>query len=117
MKVQLKIQIAGRDGEPFMGIGLVWLLKRIKEFRSINLAARDMRMSYAKAHHILKNLEKHLGRKMLIRRRGGADRGGAELTPFAENFLARYDDYQAGVKKYAEKEFAGFLKSLKAGKA
>ncbi|OGS52258.1 MAG: hypothetical protein A3J79_04415 [Elusimicrobia bacterium RIFOXYB2_FULL_62_6] len=117
MKVRIIIQIAGPDGEPFMGFGVVCLLERIKKLRSINLAAKDMRMSYAKAHHILKSLEKHLGRKMLIRRRGGADRGGAELTTFADNFLARYAEYRAGVKKYAEKEFSGFLKSLKARKA
>lgn len=116
MKVQLRILIGGGKGEPFMGIGPIWLLKRIKRLKSINLAAKDMRMSYAKAHHILKSLEKHLGRKMLIRRRGGADRGGAELTPFAEKFVARYDAYQAGVKEFAEKEFAGFLKFIKTGK-
>lgn len=113
MKVRLKIQLTGGDGKPFMGIGLIWLLRRIKKFRSINLAAKDMRMSYAKAHHILKSLEKHLGRPMLIRRRGGAERGGTELTPFADEFVARYDAYQAGVKKFADKEFDGFLKFIK----
>lgn len=113
MKVKLKILLTARNGEPFMGIGLVWLLERIKKLNSISGAARDMRMSYAKAHNILKRLEKHLGRKVLIRRRGGSDRGGAQLTQFAETFLTRYDDYQAGVKKFAEKEFTGFLKAVK----
>lgn len=112
MKLKLKISIADGNNESFMGIGLVWLLGRIKRFRSINLAAKDMKMSYAKAHYILKRLERNLGQKLLIKRKGGYDRGGTELTPFAEGFIQRYDRYQRKVKRFAEKEFPGFFKGL-----
>jgi|GEM_PF-1936766 len=97
-----------------MGIGLVWLLTRIRRLHSISKAAQDMDMSYVKAHSILKRLERRLRRPLLLRSRGGAAKGGAELTPFAERFLARYSRHDERVSRYAQKEFAPLLKSLRA---
>jgi molybdate transport system regulatory protein len=110
--LKLKITLINSRGESFMGIGLVWLLQRIKRLKSINLAAKDMGMSYMKAHGILGRLEKNLGRQLLIRRRGGHLRGGAELTPFAEKFIADYDRRQRRVQACARREFADLLKGL-----
>jgi molybdate transport system regulatory protein len=112
MKLRLKISITDKEGEGYMGIGLVWLLLRIKKFKSINRAARDMNLSYAKALKILNRLEENLGRKILIRKRGGRERGGAELTPFAERFIEEYDRFQADIKKYSEKRFSEFKKKF-----
>ena len=112
MKLKVKISITDDQNEEFMGIGLVWLLRRIKKFKSINQAARDMDLSYVKALKIINRLEKDLGQKILIRKRGGKDRGGAELTPFAEQFLERYDRFQKDIKKYSEKKFSDFKKHL-----
>jgi len=95
-----------------MGIGLVWLLSRIRKLHSISQAAQDMGMSYAKAHFILKRLERHIGRPLLVRCRGGADQGGAELTPFAEEFLAGFVRGHERVERYAKKEFAVLIKRL-----
>ena len=109
MKLRLKISIANEEGEGFMGIGLVWLLRRINKFGSISLAAQDMNMSYVKALKILNRLEENLGRKILIRKRGGSNRGGAELTPFAAKFIEEYDRFQRKIKLFSDQEFTKFL--------
>ena len=112
MKLKVKISIADDQDEEFMGIGLVWLLRRIKKFKSINQAAQDMDLSYVKALKIINRLEKNLDRKILIRKRGGKDRGGAELTPFAERFVEEYNRFQKNIKDYSEKKFTDLQKHL-----
>lgn len=89
-----------------MGIGLVWLLERIKKYSSIRKAAIDMKLSYAKAHKILDELEENIGRKLLVKKIGGPEGGGAKLTPFGEKFLKVYKEFQKKVESCAEKEFA-----------
>ncbi|MEQ8220832.1 MAG: LysR family transcriptional regulator [Candidatus Eremiobacterota bacterium] len=112
MRVKVKISIINDKEESFMGIGLVWLLRKIKETGSISQAAKDMDMSYAKAHRIIKRLEKNIGAKILDTKTGGIDRGGALLTHFAEDFIDKYDKYQKKIKEYGEKEFLVFLRDI-----
>ena len=95
-----------------MGPGPLWLLQRIRGLGSIHSAARDMNMSYAKAHHILKRLEENLGRRILVRRRGGHDRGGAELTPYAESLIERYERHRRKVGDFAAREFSGLFRYI-----
>ena len=99
-----------------MGIGLVWLLRRIKKFKSIRRAAADMGLSYVKALKILNRLEEKLGRKILIRKRGGSKRGGAELTSYGECFVREYDRFQKKIRTYAEKHFEKFYRDAKSRK-
>ena len=106
MKLRLKVSIVNARGEGFMGIGLVWLLRRVKRFKSIHRAAADMELSYVKALKILNRLEKNLGRKVVIRTRGGAKHGGAEITPFAERYIEEYDRFLSALNAHAEKSFS-----------
>jgi len=112
MEIQVKISLANDRGETFMGIGLVWLLRAIHESGSISRASKEMKLSYAKALKIINRLEENLGSKLLIRKHGGCDRGGAELTPFGRKFIEKYDLMQAAIKESAEKEFSLFLRDL-----
>jgi len=50
---------------------------------------------------------------VLIRARGGKERGGAKLTPFAVRFLAEYERLQNRVKKYAESKFTLFCRAVR----
>jgi molybdate transport system regulatory protein len=109
VRVKLKLSVADDRGAPFIGSGLVGLLRRVERLGSIQSAARDIGMSYAKAHRILKRLEQGAGWGFLVRRRGGQDRGGAQLTPRARDFLARYELMEARIHAEAEKVFSGVL--------
>ena len=109
MQLKVKVSITNEEDDSFMGIGLVWLLERIKKYGSINQAAKDMKMSYVKAHKIIEKLEKNLGRKLLIKTIGGKNHGGAQLTPFAEKYISKYNSLQKRIKSYAEKEYDKFI--------
>ncbi|MFA6028616.1 MAG: LysR family transcriptional regulator [Elusimicrobiota bacterium] len=106
MQARVKLSIADDRGAPFMGAGLVRLLRGVERKGSILLAAREMGMSYAKAHRILKALESATDKEFLLRRRGGNDRGGARLTPYARTFVERYERFEARVADYARRAFA-----------
>ncbi len=112
MEIRVKINIVSKLGTPFMGSGPLRLLERIQEKKSINQAAREMRLSYVKALKILNRLEENLGRQLLIRKRGGNDRGGAELTHFARYYLAAYREMQERIRAHADAEVEVFFEDL-----
>jgi molybdate transport system regulatory protein len=89
-----------------MGIGLVWLLRGVEKAGSLNAAAKEMDMSYSKAHKLVKTLEAALGGKVLASIRGGSERGGSALTPKGLRFLKRYEALDASIRKQSEKLFA-----------
>jgi molybdate transport system regulatory protein len=106
VQVKVKLSLADSRGAPFMGVGLAWLLRRIESMGSIQTAAQDMGLSYAKAHRILKGLEAATNRTFLVRRKGGNDRGGARLTPYALRFVDRYERLSRRVEAFASRAFA-----------
>jgi molybdate transport system regulatory protein len=105
--MDIKIRIGLRDSKdrPFMGIGLVWLLRGVEKTGSLNQAAKEMRMSYSKAHKLVKTLETALGWKVLACARGGNLRGGSFVTARGLKFLERYEGLDAAVRGQSEKLF------------
>jgi molybdate transport system regulatory protein len=112
MKISTKTFITDNPGIPFMGPGPIQLLERIDEFKSINKAAKSMSLSYVKALNILNRLEKCLDRKMLERKRGGNERGGASLTPYAEEYIRSYKGLEQRIDNFAQSEFLEFQKAV-----
>ena len=88
-----------------MGVGTAWLLRGVEKTGSLSEAAKEMDMSYSKAHKLVKTLEAALGTKVLASQRGGSDRGGSALTPEGLRFLKRYETLDASIRKQAEKLF------------
>jgi molybdate transport system regulatory protein len=105
MHIKIKIGLRDPNDRPFMGIGTVWLLRGVEKAGSLNVAAKEMDMSYSKAHKLVKTLETALGCKVLASVRGGSDRGGSALTPEGLRFLKRYEALDASIRKQAEKLF------------
>ena len=91
-----------------MGPGVLSVLQRIKQYKSINRAAGQMGLSYVKALSLLNRLEDDLGKQILIRKRGGNERGGSELTPLGEKLIIEYGRLEKRVKTHVEKEFRVF---------
>jgi molybdate transport repressor ModE-like protein len=117
MQVRTKISIVNDQGDPFMGPGIRHLLERIDKYKSINKAAKEMRLSYVKALKMLNRLEKDLGEEILIRTRGGKDQGGTKLTPRGRLYLKAYDRLEKSVHEQADKAFKRFLTATAPGKA
>jgi molybdate transport system regulatory protein len=113
MQVRVKINIVDDRGEPFMGPGVLSLLERIATCRSINEAAKQMNLSYVKALHMLNRLEADLGQRILVRRRGGNQRGGSELTPFGQKFTREYDRLEKRVRAHVERESGIFRRRVR----
>jgi molybdate transport system regulatory protein len=57
---------------------------------------------------MLNRLEDDLGKQILIRKRGGNERGGSELTPLGEKLIIEYGRLEKRVKTHVEKEFRIF---------
>jgi len=112
MRARVKVNIYKDPVKPFMGPGPLRLLDKIKEHKSINKAAKSMNLSYVKALNILDRLEINLGRKILIRKRGGNERGGTEITPYGEIYIEYYRQFEENISNFAEREFKIFQKKL-----
>ena len=112
MELSTKLYILSDDGRKFMGAGVLWLLERIEETGSLLSASRSMGMSYTKARGMLEMLEESLGRPVLDRKKGGAGRQGATLTPFGRKYIALYREFQREAKADARKRFDAFCASV-----
>ncbi len=109
LKVKLYLE---NENDKFMGIGVLWLLQKVKACRSLREAAAEMGISYSKAFRMVKNLEAALGADVLERRRGGSERNGASLTPFGEEFIVLYDEFQKECKELLKEPFSDFSDKL-----
>jgi molybdate transport system regulatory protein len=115
MKLNLRITITKDSPVPFMGPGPARLLEKIREYHSINLAANSMNLSYVKALKMLNRLEESLDKPLLIRTRGGNNRGGTKITPYGEKYLKNFQKLQKKIKESAQKEFDIFQRQLQEG--
>jgi molybdate transport system regulatory protein len=114
MKIYVKLSVLNDQGQPFMGKGSGQLLLGIKRLGSINQAAKEMGLSYAKAMKIIKKMDASLGYKILKTKIGGKDHGGAELTPLATEFLEFFMAYEEQVSSFAQEQFNKINKHLDA---
>lgn len=113
IEIDVRVMLKDEDGEPFMGIGVIWLLTGIEKHHSISQAAREMELSYPKALRMIQTLEDTLQRGMVRRYKGGHLRGGAELTAAGKDFVERYVAMLSEIKKNSaevfERRFQGFF--------
>lgn len=93
------------DGEPVFGRGRRFLLEAIDQHGSINRAAKEISISYRKAWSYIKAMEKRLGIKLVERRAGGRNGGGAVLTGEARMFIQRFSDLERGIKEIVDDRF------------
>lgn len=113
MKLRIRLMLENDRGEPFMGIGLLRLLQAVEREHSLLRAARSLGMSYVKALHIVDRLEKNLQERVLLRRRGGFERGGAELTSYGRALVAAFNRLHDNVNASARTAFRVFRKKLR----
>ena len=111
MNLKLKIYLEN-DRDKFMGIGVLWLLQKVDELKSLRAAANALGISYSKAFRMVENLEDSLGMKVLERRKGGSERGGATVTDFGRVFIALYDDFQKECKALVQPRYELFCRDL-----
>ncbi len=92
-------------GEPVFGRGRRFLLEAIDSHGSINQAAQEVDISFRKAWCHINAMEKRLGVKLVDRKTGGKNGGGAALTADARKFLKKYAALEKGLQEFVDKRF------------
>lgn len=94
----------GRERD-FFGPGVAEFLLRTDQTGSMQMACKEMGMSYSKAWKMINEMEVQLGYSVLERYAGGAEGGGSCLTEEGREFVRRYQALQRDVEEAAEKLF------------
>jgi molybdate transport system regulatory protein len=85
----LKLRIL-QGREIAFGPGKAELLDQIRATGSIAAAGRAMGMSYKRAWDLVETMNRCFTAQLVEKSKGGADHGGATVTPLGEEVLARY---------------------------
>lgn len=80
-----------KDGACFLNPKRVELLKRIATTGSMLAASKEMGMSYQQAWNFIQQMNQLSPVPLVIRKRGGTNGGGAELTKFGIDIIFRFD--------------------------
>lgn len=92
-QVKTKLWLVNYKDEPIMGEGKVSLLEAIRREGSLNKACKKVNISYKHAWLLLKKIEESVEEPVIIKRRGGKDKG-TFLTEKAINLIDEYLSYQ-----------------------
>lgn len=110
-KIQATLRLV-QAGKAF-GPGVAALMEGVQQFGSLRRSAKEMGMSYNKAWHVVRECEENLGYPLMIRHIGGAQGGGAILTPEGERLLQCYRTFEQEAKaqldQLAKKYFGEML--------
>ena len=102
-----------KNGECFLNVKRITLLKLIKQKGSINAASKEMKMSYQQAWHFIKEINELSPIPMVIRKRGGTYGGGATLTKYGEKAITEFEklveEHEAFQKELSEKLWLCFF--------
>ncbi|KMT22742.1 winged helix-turn-helix domain-containing protein [Clostridium cylindrosporum] len=101
MKAMYKLWL-DNDGKVF-GKGPFILLTEVEKCGSLSEAAKNIGMSYNKAHSLIKSIEKKLETKLLIKKIGGVNGGSSTLTPEAKKLMNSYSNFTKDCEEYIDK--------------
>ena len=91
--------------EKFFGPGIAALLHRVETYHSIRQATLSMGMAYSKAWAMIRLAEEGLGGKIVERRAGGKDGGGADVTERGRKLTELYQRYEDAVRNYSVEKY------------
>jgi molybdate transport system regulatory protein len=100
--LRIRLWFENAKGEAFFGEGTAILLEAIDRHKSVSIACKDIGMSYRYALHKISIAEERSGTPLVKRFRGGAPRGGAELTEQARFLLERYSQVKRILQDFAK---------------
>lgn len=104
-KMNYTLNLKLRGEEVFFGPGVVELLQHISQTSSINMAAREMGMSYNKAWRILKRAEEELGFPLVLKSVGGSNGGGSKITAEGKVLIEKFLSFQTKTYEIADTYF------------
>ena|ERR1035437_1185904 len=91
-----------RENELFLGHAQIRLLKQVAVDGSINCAAKNLKMSYQHAWHMLDRLNLLSPVPIVIRQKGGKDGGGCRISPYGMKLIRTYEKKAADIIRFLE---------------
>jgi len=91
-----------KNGECFLNVKRIELLKQVKAKGSINAASKELKMSYQQAWHFIQQMNELSPIPLVVRQRGGANGGGADVTKFGEKAIIEFEKLVEQHKAYKE---------------
>ncbi len=94
------------DGNVVLSPWRVQLLEAIAATGSISAAAKQLDVPYRRAWEKVQEIERGLGAPILVTAVGGAGGGGAQLTPVAQQAIAQFRAFTAGLEQEIQARYA-----------
>ena len=98
IEVECHISIK-KDGESFLGPAKTELLYEIIQSGSLRGAAKKLKISYQHAWTMIDEMNRIAPEPLVIKQRGGANGGGAEISNYGTRILKEFRQIEAQVKK------------------
>ena len=95
-----------------IGPGKADLLESIAASGSISESARRLGMSYRRAWRLVDTMNRCFREPVVVSATGGTGGGGARVTPFGRDVLARYRRLEARVERALDGGLEDFAKLL-----
>jgi molybdate transport system regulatory protein len=108
----LMLRILAKD-HPAMGPGKAQLVELIDSTGSISAAAREMGMSYRRAWQLVDAMNSSFTEPVVLTAVGGKSGGGAVVTEFGREMVARFRAIEEKVSAVIAEEVRGFNRHLR----
>lgn len=105
LEPHIKIWLSTSAGEIVFGSGKCRLLQAIDQLGSLSAASESLNISYRKAWGDLKKAEEHIGKKLIIKNRGGSGGGRTSLTPEGAKLVNAYLTFVTEVKRQTAESY------------
>jgi molybdate transport system regulatory protein len=96
-----------------LGPGKIRLLEAIRDTGSISQAGRLLGMSYRRAWLLVDDLNRCFREPVVTTRPGGTRGGGALVTPFGQELVAKYRSIETRATAAAKRQMQQLEKSLR----
>jgi molybdate transport system regulatory protein len=103
------------DPEGRIGPGKVRLLEAVERCGSISAAGRMLNISYKRAWNLLDEVARTCNHDVIVGYAGGAEGGGAQLTPFGLALVARYRRIERKIIEATKDELWALRKDIGTG--
>lgn len=88
-----------KDGLVILNPGKIMLLNEIKQCGSLNAAAKKLNLSYQHVWNMMNDMNRISPEPVVIKQRGGANGGGAEVSEYGLKILNEYKMIGRAVQK------------------
>ncbi len=97
-----------RDDEIFLGNLQIRLMKQVVIDGSIHAAAKNLKMSYQHAWHLLDKVNRLSPLPVVIRQKGGRDGGGCVVSNYGLKLIRTFEAKEIALKEFLANNNADF---------